>query len=381
MGSDHRGWPPRHPWWYPFWLQPPPHHYPPKPGRAGASRDWTSRPPQLCLGLLLSLPPALPSQLAPGAAPLQPCPTHLLPASSSTLAPLSPLPRSSRTTSWMMRAPMKAYSSACRGVASGRAWAERKTSTQASRRRGPGCPWGWGRLEGGGSGAGGPSGAPPQGTLRSEGPWGPGQPQTSWHQGRLLRSLRRLKSALPQKPTILPGPGEGAWNQRLTLLRLGRRPTPNVTGAVGDEAETGTGESALLPRSPGKTTRTGPPGRTPQGPHLPGRPLQDRTLQGRPPARHPHALTPCWHSTSGDSPQAERTGSQCLQTDGQWPFILGEGLCKGGHCRRVWGTGAPDWPCKGGRWCCWPEPRPPGKWAWIGLVTAGGQRSWCPARL
>lgn len=36
------------------------------------------------------------------------CCVYLLPANSSTFAPLSPLPRSSRTTSWMMREPMKA---------------------------------------------------------------------------------------------------------------------------------------------------------------------------------------------------------------------------------------------------------------------------------
>lgn len=39
------------------------------------------------------------------------CCAYLLPANSSTFAPLSPLPRSSRTTSWMMSDPMKAYSS------------------------------------------------------------------------------------------------------------------------------------------------------------------------------------------------------------------------------------------------------------------------------
>lgn len=71
---------------------------------------------------------------------------YLLPANSSTFAPLSPLPSSSRTTSWMMREPMKAYSSVRKRVALGEAGHRTRSPTPEVKKRGLGSLQGWGRL-------------------------------------------------------------------------------------------------------------------------------------------------------------------------------------------------------------------------------------------
>lgn len=137
-----------------------------RPSLTGSLQPHSQQPcPRACPLALTGLPHPIHTQPQPWLA-------YLLPASSRTLAPLSPLPRSSRTTSWMMRAPMKAYSSAPRRGASGGACTEGKASHPQLRRR-EGSSWGsggssksWGRLEGHGSCAWGQVGGPSPGSTQ-----------------------------------------------------------------------------------------------------------------------------------------------------------------------------------------------------------------------
>lgn len=120
-------------------------------------------------------------------------------------------------------------------------------------------------------------GAPPQGTRRSGIPAEAKPAMDNQQQvlgaGTPGRGVRGLEGAMRQKPRP-PCLGFGGRKRRgLTLLRLGRSPTPDIAGAVGDEAATG-GQSELAKAlrkrpSPRRTTphrlpREGPPQEAPR---------------------------------------------------------------------------------------------------------------------
>lgn len=178
-------------------------------------------------------------------------------------------------------------------------------------------------------------GAPPQGTRRSGIP-AAAKPATDNRQrvlgaGTSGRGVRGLEEIMRQKPRP-PHLGFGGKKQRgLTLLRLGRSPTPDIAGAVGDEAATGE-QSELA-----KAFRNRDP---PQG----GPPPTDSPGKD-PPRRHPAAPSYTmlafhqWGFSSGWEDRIPVPGEEQRQGS-----FWGEGLCTDRGSRTVWDVGHPIWP-------------------------------------
>lgn len=198
--------------------------------------------------------------------------------------------------------------------------------------------------------------------------------------------LRRPRCSAPT-PVAERGWGEG---RGLTFLRLGRSPTPDVTGAVGDEAVTqGWCEPATLlcrPRFPGRTTLPGgtpeeraPLGRTSAGKTLQGQDPPGRTPSGRPRTRLPgkDLLAPSYtmlafHQCGFSSGWEDRIPVPAAGGQRQW----WQGACEMRTRGRLGGEGILVGPSKVGGDTC-PNQSCLGSRERMGLVT---DERGCPAR-